>query len=196
MYENSLEQQPVSYDTCVARRPVCASAIRRLIACAVLALGAIPAVAAESAIQAVAGKPESTVILAPAVEPVADSAAADPPPPPAQTAESIAAILAEPEADLRQIEAQIDAGEFATSRVWLEARIATIEEASHRFDPDLVRPITLLGDVFVGQGDFTAALDNYGRAVHVQRVSAGLVSADPVEIVYREADVYRALGDW
>lgn len=195
MDENSLEQQPVSYDACVTGRPVCASAIRRLIACAVLALGAVPAVAAESAIQAVAGKPESTVILAPAVKPVADSAAADSPPP-AQTAESIAAILAEPDADLQQIEAQIDAGEFATSKVWLEARIASIEEASHRFDPDLVRPITLLGDVFVGQGDFTAALDNYGRAVHVQRVSAGLVSADQVEIVYREAEVYRALGNW
>ncbi|MEE8079179.1 MAG: hypothetical protein V3T18_09295 [Pseudomonadales bacterium] len=132
----------MSCDACVAGRPVCASAIRRLIACAVLALGAVPAIAAESVIQAVAGKPESTVVLAPAVKPVADSAAADSPPS-AQTAESIAAILAEPDADLQQIEAQIDAGEFATSKVWLEARIATIEEASHRFDPDLVRPITL-----------------------------------------------------
>lgn len=122
--------------------------------------------------------------------------AAESPAPAGPAEESIAAILAEPGAELQQIEAQIEAGEYATSKVWLEARIATIEDTSHRFDPDLIQPITLLGDVLVGQGDFGGALDNYGRAVHVQRVNTGLVSAEQVKIVYREAAVYRTLGNW
>jgi tetratricopeptide (TPR) repeat protein len=108
---------------------------------------------------------------------------------------SIAGILREVDPDLEQIQAQIEAGEYEIPKLWLNRKIEDIESDSHRFDPRLVRPITMLGDIQVLEGDYVGALDNYGRAVHLERVNAGLVSAGQIEIVYREAEVYRTLGD-
>jgi len=109
--------------------------------------------------------------------------------------ESIEDIVAAADNELLELELQIDAGEYAVPKAWLEARVAKIEKRSHRFDPTLVRPYTLLGDIASRQGDYRTALDHYGHAVHIQRVSQGLVSAGQVEIVHREADAYRKLGD-
>ncbi|TNF87388.1 MAG: TonB family protein [Gammaproteobacteria bacterium] len=109
---------------------------------------------------------------------------------------SIEDILEELDPDLEQIEAQIDAGEYEIPKYWLTQKIQEIEDSSHRFDPALVRPITLLGDIQVLEGNYVGALDNYGRAVHLERVNSGLVSAAQLEIVYREAEVYRTLGDF
>ncbi|HEY5646694.1 MAG TPA: energy transducer TonB, partial [Pseudomonadales bacterium] len=108
---------------------------------------------------------------------------------------SIEDMLAELNPDLEQIQAQIEAGELEIPRYWLEGRIREIERSSHRFDPALVRPLTLLCDIQVAEGNYPGALDSFGRAIHLERVSSGLVSAAQVEIVYREADVYRTLGD-
>ncbi len=108
---------------------------------------------------------------------------------------SIEDILAEQNPDLEQIQAQIEAGELEIPKYWLENRIREIEHTSHRFDPGLVRPLTLLGDIQVAEGEYTEALNSYGRAVHLERVNDGLVSAGQIEIVYREAEVYRTLGD-
>lgn len=109
---------------------------------------------------------------------------------------SIEDILEELDPDLDQIEAQIVAGEYEIPKYWLGQKIREIEQSSHRFDPALVRPITLLGDIQVQEGEYVAALENYGRAVHLTRVNSGLVSASQLEIVYREAEVYRTLGDF
>jgi TonB family protein len=108
---------------------------------------------------------------------------------------SIADVLGELEPDLDQIQAQIDAGEYDVPKAWLTNKIRQIEHASHRFDPALIRPITMLGDIEAAEGDYTGALDDYGRAIHLERVNSGLVSPGQIEIVYREADVYRTLGD-
>jgi hypothetical protein len=54
----------------------------------------------------------------------------------------------------------------------------------------------MLGDIQALEGEYVAALDSFGRAIHLERVSAGLVSAEQIEIVYREAEVYRTLGDF
>jgi hypothetical protein len=113
-----------------------------------------------------------------------------------ESGSSIEDILEELDPDLAQIEAQIDAGEYEIPKYWLSQKISEIEDSSHRFDPALVRPITLLGDIQVLEGDYVGALDNYGRAVHLERVNSGLVSAGQLEIVYREAEVYRTLGDF
>ncbi|MEM8768060.1 MAG: energy transducer TonB, partial [Pseudomonadota bacterium] len=109
---------------------------------------------------------------------------------------SIADILDELDPDLEQIQAQIDAGEYDIPKYWLANKIREIEQSSHRFDPALVRPITMLGDIQVQEGEYNAALDSFGRAIHLERVNSGLVSAGQVEIVYREAEVYRTLGDF
>lgn len=108
---------------------------------------------------------------------------------------SIADILEELDPDLEQIQAQIDAGEYEIPKYWLSQKVREIEDGSHRFDPALVRPLIMLGDIQVQEGEYVGALDNYGRAVHVERVNSGLVSPRQIEIVYREADVYRTLGD-
>jgi hypothetical protein len=113
----------------------------------------------------------------------------------APTESTIASILNEVDPDLQQIQAQIDAGEYEIPKLWLNHKIEEIEADSHRFDPRLVRPITLLGDIQVLEGDYVGALDNFSRAVHLERVNSGLVSPGQIEIVYREAEVYRTLGN-
>ena len=115
--------------------------------------------------------------------------------PPSTEEQSIAEVLDEQDSDLVQIQAQIEAGEYDIPKAWLNLKIAEIEKSSHRFDSALVRPITLLGDIQAPEGEYTDALESYGRAVHLQRVNDGLVSPGQVEIVYREAQVYRTLGD-
>lgn len=113
-----------------------------------------------------------------------------------ESGSSIEDILEELDPDLEQIQAQIEAGEYEIPKYWLSQKISEIEHSSHRFDPALIRPITLLGDIQVLEGDYVDALDNFGRAVHLERVNSGLVSPAQLEIVYREAEVYRTLGDF
>jgi tetratricopeptide (TPR) repeat protein len=114
---------------------------------------------------------------------------------PAAGGESIEDMVAASDNDLLEMELQIGAGEYDLPKAWLTARVEKIENGSHRFDPRLVRPLTLLGDIASREGRYDAALEHYGNAVHVQRVNGGLVSAGQVEIVHREADVYRSMGD-
>lgn len=97
---------------------------------------------------------------------------------------------------LDQIEAQITAGEADYAEGWLVDRITELERGSHRYAPELVRPLTLLGDAQFAQGRLNEALDSYRRALHLNRVNAGLVSPEQVEIVYREAEVLKRAGDY
>ena len=103
--------------------------------------------------------------------------------------ESIDAILAAEDPALQEIEAQIQAQEYDYPILWLEQQIEAVERASHRYNPELVRPLTLLGDALAGNGDYSGALDNYGRAVHLSRVNDGLHSSSQIAIVYREATI-------
>ncbi|MEQ8483526.1 MAG: hypothetical protein RIB46_04110 [Pseudomonadales bacterium] len=97
---------------------------------------------------------------------------------------------------LDTVERQIDTREYEAALPWLEAHIESIEAGSHRFDDRLVRPLTLLGDALSGLGRYDEALDHYQRAVHLTRVNQGLTAPEQVAIVYREANAYKALGDW
>lgn len=110
-----------------------------------------------------------------------------------QTLDEIVAEVADP---LAQIERQIEAEETDYAIHWLKDRIENIESLSHRFDPGLVRPLTLLGDAYAADGDYGTALGHYQRAVHLSRVNHGLNAPDQVEIVYREANAFKALGDY
>lgn len=113
-----------------------------------------------------------------------------------QSAQSIDEILDAPDPELVDIGARIEANEFAPAIEILKQRIRTIEKSSSRYDESLVAPLTLLGDAQAGDGEYDEALDSYGRAVHINRVNDGLVSPKQVDIVYREADVYRKLGNY
>ena len=112
-----------------------------------------------------------------------------------EVGDSIESVLQETSNDLVEMETQIQAGEYDLPHAWLDAHVNRLQRNSHRFDPQLVKPLTLLGDIEARRGNYDQALDLYGQAVHVQRVSRGLVSPGQVEIVHREADVYRSLGD-
>ena len=167
-------------------------------ACAFALLGTILVMPVVALAQESPAQPAESA--APAADPFADAANA----PAAALAlpnrrdaagNSIEDILEELNPDLEQIQAQIEAGELEIPRYWLEGKIREIERSSHRFDPALVRPLTLLGDIQMTEGNYTGALDSFGRAIHLERVNSGLVSAAQVEIVYREAEVYRTLGD-
>ncbi len=105
-------------------------------------------------------------------------------------------ILDEVADPLSQIERQIETQEYAFAVAWLGRHIREIEASHNRFNPDLIRPITLLGDAYMGQGDYAGALEQYQRAVHLSRVNEGLNAPEQVAIVYREADAYRRMGDY
>lgn len=185
----------------VSRRP-----LQKSLLWLVLIMGGVPcalAVAAEAAFEA---ETEATLeseaeLTQPASNPFSEAANA-----PAasmslpnrrdESGSSIADILEELDPDLEQIEAQIQAGEYEIPKYWLSQKIRELELSSHRFEPALVRPLTLQGDIQVLEGDYVGALDSYGRAIHLERVNSGLVSAAQLEIVYREAEVYRTLGDF
>lgn len=90
---------------------------------------------------------------------------------------------------------QIELGEFEPAINQLEQQIETIESAKHRYHPDLIEPLTLLGDALHGTENYPGALDAFGRAIHLTRVNSGLHSEEQVAGVYREAKVYRSAGD-
>ncbi len=125
-----------------------------------------------------------------AVTDVQTDVQADVPTPPLATLEAT-----DDTADFGYLAQQIDAGEAARAEVDLKSIIAAIESEHHRYHPDLVEPLTLLGDAHVKKGELPEALDQYGRARHIARVSHGLFDSRQVVPVYREADVLRQMGD-
>ncbi|MFU8817684.1 MAG: hypothetical protein ACNA7W_20240 [Pseudomonadales bacterium] len=54
----------------------------------------------------------------------------------------------------------------------------------------------MLGDAHAGKGEYATALEHYERAFHLARVNDGLNAPSQVEIVYREAAVLKALGEY
>lgn len=107
-----------------------------------------------------------------------------------ETLEDAVADLTDP---LDRVERQVAAEEYQEAIDWLQASIADIEDTSHKYDERLVRPLVLLGDAHAGQGNYEAALGHYARALHLNRVNAGLNDPQQVQIVYREAEALKAL---
>ncbi|HEY6599228.1 MAG TPA: tetratricopeptide repeat protein [Pseudomonadales bacterium] len=89
---------------------------------------------------------------------------------------------------------QIDTREYAEAKSQLDAIIAEVEQQHSRYDPSLIVPLTLLGDALSGQEEYEAALDAYEQAGHITRITEGLHSTEQVDIVYKEADAYAAMG--
>jgi TonB family protein len=93
------------------------------------------------------------------------------------------------------LEQQIDRGEASSAAASLDVIVHQIETLHHRYHEDLIKPLTLLGDAQLAQSDHDAAIETYARARHIARVSQGLFNEAQLPIVYREADVFRSLGD-
>ncbi len=89
---------------------------------------------------------------------------------------------------------QLEAREFGDAARTLAEGVAEMERALPRYDAALARPLTLLGDAQFGEGEFAAAEETYGRAIHITRVNEGLHSPAQIPIVYKEADTMAAQG--
>jgi TonB family protein len=96
---------------------------------------------------------------------------------------------------LTYLEQRIARAEAGSAARELESIVLQVEGAYHASHPELVKPLTLLGDAYAAQGEFVEALDQYGRAVYIARVNNGLFDASQLEIVYREADAHTQLGN-
>ncbi len=96
---------------------------------------------------------------------------------------------------LDNIQNALNAGEASNAKAELSAYIEQIEDATHRYSPDLIAPLVLLGDTQMIEKDYASAVDSFGRAVHIDRVANGLHSPTQAEIIYKEADALEAMGN-
>ena len=113
----------------------------------------------------------------------------------AGSAEGIEEALDEAATPLDSVAFGIEQGEYEGTEEFLGHYIRAIESAHHRYHPDLVKPLTLLGDSQLGQQRIEQALETYGRALHIRRVNDGLFAPDQVAVVYKQAAALQALGD-
>lgn len=60
----------------------------------------------------------------------------------------------------------------------------------------LVEQLGTLGSLQQQQGDFTGAIETHERAVHVQRINAGLHTVDQVPLIQSMVESYIAMGEW
>ena len=90
---------------------------------------------------------------------------------------------------------QIAGREYAAVASQAERLVAEIEARTDRYEPELVEPLTLLGDARLGMGQPQAALDAYDRAKHITRISEGVQSLEQLRLLYREAVALDELGD-
>lgn len=100
------------------------------------------------------------------------------------------------EAEPERARSLVDAREFLLAIEAAESAIDAIERDSHRYDMALAGPLVALGDALAQVGDNGGALGAYGRAVQVMRVNSGLHHPDQVDVIYREAAVHVAAGDY
>ena len=84
--------------------------------------------------------------------------------------------------------------EYADAESLLTGVVADVEHATSRYDPALIRPLTMLGDALNGEEKHKEALRSYEQARHIMRVADGLHTPAQVEIVYREANALAAMG--
>jgi tetratricopeptide (TPR) repeat protein len=90
----------------------------------------------------------------------------------------------------------IDSRNYDAAARILETGISDLEHRTSRFDASLPAPLALLGDAYLGEGEYAKARDAYGRALHIERTSAGLRSPTQVEYVYKEARSLAVQGDY
>ena len=103
--------------------------------------------------------------------------------------------LGESGSPLEAVAVDIENAEYAKAEAFLAPYLRAVEAARHRYHPDLVRPLLLLGDARFGQGNYPAALESYSQAVQVSRVSDGLFTPNQVEAVYKQSEALQRLGD-
>ncbi|MCH7816461.1 MAG: hypothetical protein IIC60_07825 [Proteobacteria bacterium] len=71
-----------------------------------------------------------------------------------------------------------------------------IELNGGAWDRDLVEELATLGSLQQQQGQHPEAIDTFSRAIHVNRINAGLHTLEQIPVVEQLIDSYLALGDW
>ncbi|MCY3796119.1 MAG: TonB family protein [Gammaproteobacteria bacterium] len=117
------------------------------------------------------------------------------PPAPQPIEEALGEAFDDTGSPLDAVAVDIENAEYAKAEAFLTPYLRAVEGARHRYHPDLVRPLLLLGDAQFGQGDFPGALDSYSQAVQVSRVSDGLFTPNQIEAVYKQSEALQRLGD-
>ena len=114
---------------------------------------------------------------------------------PADALVPLEAALDEASGPLDSVAFSIGQAEYEGTEEFLERYIRAIETAHHRYHPDLVDPLILLGDAQFGQQRVDGALETYDRALHIRRVNDGLFAPEQVAIVYKQSDALQAMGN-
>ena len=131
------------------------------------------------------------VVLVGALVPIATASAVEP-----VEEFTTATELAGSESDsLAAIASLLRSKEYSTVISMANDLIQQIENDHDRYHESLVVPLVLLGDGLYGREEYDGALDAYDRARHISRLNRGLHNVDQVEITYREAEAYSALGN-
>lgn len=111
----------------------------------------------------------------------------------AEVARSDASRAGDLEHSIRE---QLDSREFSEAASRAEHWIAQAESDGGRYDIALAQPLVLLGDARMGLENPAGALEAYDRARHIVRLSDGIQGTGQLDILYREADAFGALGEW
>ena len=74
--------------------------------------------------------------------------------------------------------------------------IVDAETVAGAWDNGLVEQLSALGSLQMEQGNHTGAIETHERAIHVQRINAGLHTIDQAPLVERMIDSYVAMRDW
>ena len=121
--------------------------------------------------------------------------AAPTPPAPPSIGDALGDALGDAGSPLDAVAVDVENAEYAKAEAFLAPYLRAVEAARHRYHPDLLRPLLLLGDAQFGQGNYPGALDSYSQAVQVSRVSDGLFTPNQVEAVYKQSEALQRLGD-
>ncbi len=109
--------------------------------------------------------------------------------------QGIEQALGQTSSPLDAVVIDIEHAEYEQAQAFLGPYLRALESARHRYHPDLVQPLTLLGDAQFGQGDYDGALESYAMAVQISRVSNGLFTPEQLEAVYKQSEALQRLGD-
>lgn len=112
-----------------------------------------------------------------------------------QSTERIEEALDEATTPLDSVAFSIEHGELQGTEEFLNRYISAVESAHHRYHPDLVRPLILLGDAQLAEQRLDGALNTYNRALHIRRVNHGLFAPDQIAIVYKQSSALQAMGN-
>ena len=127
--------------------------------------------------------------------PSEDLGAAATPASPQSIGDALGETFDDADSPLDAVAVDVENAEYAKAEAFLAPYLRAVEAARHRYHPDLVRPLLLLGDAQFGQGNYPGALDSYSQAVQVSRVSDGLFTPNQVEAVYKQSEALQRLGD-